>query len=78
MMNAKVLMRERAGFRGAQLVQIAGRKVPMVNVENRKGQILHSAIDNSLLRKLGWALRSGLEEGLMDFLCWLQEAHNHG
>jgi nucleoside-diphosphate-sugar epimerase len=45
-------------------MQAAGAEVPTVHVQDRDGQIYHSAIDNELLRGMGWAPRWTLEEGL--------------
>lgn len=49
-------------------MQVAGRVVPTNKVEDRAGQILHSAIDSSKLRELGWAPAWTLEDGLRDCL----------
>jgi UDP-glucose 4-epimerase len=45
-------------------MRVAGTEVPTVHVADRAGQIHHSAIDNRLLRGMGWAPQWTLEEGL--------------
>jgi UDP-glucose 4-epimerase len=51
----------------AQLaMRVVGRRVPTVNVPDRRGQIYRSAIDNSLLESMGWSPRWTIEAGLRD------------
>ena len=49
----------------ARLAQrVTGVEVPLRFVDDRPGQIRHSAIDSSLLRSLGWAPRWSLADGV--------------
>jgi len=49
----------------ARLAQrVTGIEVPLRFVDDRPGQIRHSAIDSALLRSLGWAPRWSLADGL--------------
>ena len=46
-------------------MEVAGRTVPVVHIDDREGQIERSRIDNSKLRALGWEPKTTLEEGLL-------------
>lgn len=59
-------------------MQVAGRTVPTYKVEDRRGQILHSAIDCSLLRDLGWTPDWNLEDGLRACLVDMWRGGDHG
>ena len=58
-------------------MKIVGHRVPTKKVKDRDGQIHHSAIDNTRLRRLGWAPRWTLEEGLWECVSELQKTNNH-
>jgi UDP-glucose 4-epimerase len=46
------------------LMQAAGRQVEVKYAEARPGELMHSCLDNSRLRGIGWAPRVTLDEGL--------------
>jgi UDP-glucose 4-epimerase len=44
--------------------KVVGTSVPIVNGEDRKGQVYNEYIENNLLRSLGWAPKYTLYEGM--------------
>ncbi|PRQ07547.1 NAD-dependent epimerase/dehydratase family protein [Enhygromyxa salina] len=54
--------------------QAVGAEVQLRLVDDRPGQIRHSAIDSTLLRSLGWAPRWSLAEGMRACVAALREA----
>jgi nucleoside-diphosphate-sugar epimerase len=46
--------------------KIVGKKVNVVHVKDREGQIYREEIDNTLLKSLGWSPTYDLYEGMVD------------
>jgi UDP-glucose 4-epimerase len=53
------------------LMRVAGRQVELRHAEARPGELRHSSLETARLRALGWAPRTGLEEGLRNTYEWI-------
>lgn len=49
-----------------RLMDAAGREVPVEHAAARAGELLHSSLDTTKLRSLGWQPRTSLAEGLAE------------
>jgi UDP-glucose 4-epimerase len=54
--------------------KIVGKKVNMVHVKDREGQIYREEIDNTLLKSLGWSPTYDLYEGMVDTFKGFQDS----
>jgi UDP-glucose 4-epimerase len=54
-------------------MKVVGRRVPVIFVNDRDGQIIRSSIDNSLLCALGWSPQWSLEDGLAEIVSHTME-----
>jgi nucleoside-diphosphate-sugar epimerase len=53
------------------LMRAAGRRVEVRTAPARAGELRHSCVDNTRLRGLGWAPRTGVDEGLAHTYRWV-------
>lgn len=55
------------------MVGVSGRELPIEHAEARPGELMHSSLDASRLRSLGWQPRTDLETGLRETYQWISD-----